>query len=244
MRRTLCLAALLLAATVPAAADTLLTMKSHTDGYTLQGKQQPPRDSTITLWIGKTQVRHDESHGGFILDTARQQLVILNHPQRTYSVLPLPIDLRGLLPPGAEPVYEQMVKAMEMTAKVEPTDETRKIGRWNARRWKVTVGNQTTQMAHDVWVSKEVPLDLASWRGLQNATADLQPGGARWLREIARLDGFPVYQESRIQMMGTPVRSTRELVAAEEKAAPPGTYAPPKGYKVQPYNPLGPLAAP
>ena len=60
--------------------------------------------------------------------------------------------------------------------------------------------------------------------------------GAEWIKQIMALEGFRVLQETSVNMMGTEFKMLEELVSIEEKDAPAGTYSPPEGYKLEPFD--------
>ena len=54
---------------------------------------------------------------------------------------------------------------------------------------------------------------------------------------MRQIDGFPVVQESDVDMGGSRFKTREELVAVETKEAPAGTYDPPVGYTAQTAQP-------
>lgn len=234
---TLILAAALAA---PAAADTRLTMESHTDAFQMMGQTRPAQDVTITYWIGDDRALRDDGERGFLLRGDRKELYVLDHQAETYSVIDLPVDFASLVPPESREQMEQMLQAMEMTATVTPTDERREINGWQARRWDVHLENRMGMTVDsEVWVTDAIDADAESLRRLTRAFASLQPGGGGAVEEILKIEGVPVLTETRMAGMGGSTSSREELVAASQEEAPPGTYEVPEGYTEAPLNPMG-----
>src|SRR5262249_43560757 len=131
---------LLLTATAPAAADSLYTLHSHTDGYKLSGQAaQAPKDSEIKVWIsGEDKVRRDDGESTAILRLDRNKLYLLNHAEKTYSVLDVPVDLRRAAP-GREAKVDQLAALMKLTVQLSATKDTRQIGSFKAQKMQLAI---------------------------------------------------------------------------------------------------------
>lgn len=217
-------AALLFLLATPALADTLLTVRSSIEGLKIAPSQAEP----IRIWIGGEKgdrLRRDEGETSYILRLDRGKLYVVNHADKTYSELPLPIDARKI---GAPP-------EMQVKAQVTATDETKKIGSWSARKYKVDITNPAgLHLDTTVWASPDVASHQALTR-LAASIAALQPGSADWAQKLSQIEGFPVLQEADVTMGTSHFKTREELVGIETKDAPAGTYEPPAGYTAQPY---------
>lgn len=237
---SLALALGLALAVAPAAhADTKLVMKSHTDAFQVMGQSQPAQDSDVTFWIGDDRASRSDGDSTVIVRADQKKVYLVNHETKSYSVLDLPIDLMAMMPEATRQQMEPMMKAMEMTAQVEPTDERKEINGWSSRLYRVNLSNSMgMKVDSDVWVTKEVDVDLDAFREMSKAMASLQPGGGAIADELLKIEGVPVVMESRIQAMGGSTKSREELVAASTAAAPAGTYEVPEGYEKQEFQPM------
>ena len=212
LRRTVLLCLLLAA---PAVADTLLTVRSSVEGL----KMDQPTTGQVHLWIAAGKLRRDEGETSTIVRLDRGKVYVLNHADKTYLELAAP-DLQKLAPAGAE-----------MKVQVTATGETRKVGTWNARKYKVDISNpEGLHLDTTIWASKDVASYQAYGR-LAAALAAMQPGSGEWARQMQQIEGFPVLQEADVTMGGSHFKTREELVAVETKDAPAGTYEPPAGYK-------------
>lgn len=234
------LAAVAVAAfSLPAAADTLVTLASRERGM----GDQAAREATVTMWIGDDAIARDDGRTRAILREG--ELVLVDHESRSYSVLALPVDVASLIPPEMRELAGQMMQMMRMDAEITPTDERREIGRWDARRYQVHLTNPMgVAVAMDLWLSEEVELPAARVKELSRALAEVQPGGGGWVAELTALPGFPVLQETRVTVGRDEMTSREELVSIERKPAPASAYAPPADYAERPYSPLPPMDAP
>lgn len=221
-----------------ATADTLYTLKSHIDSFEVAGQKQPAKDVQVQVWAAGDKLRRDEEEQSMIVRLDQNRLYIVDHEDKTYSEIALPIDLRKMMPKGSEAMADQIAAGMKVTVQVTPRDESRKVNQWNARRYDVAIQSAMgMKIATTLWVSKEIE-GFAPLNRLAATVASLQPGSAAWVRELEKVDGFPVLQESNVDALGARFTIREELLSIEAKEAPAGAYDPPAGYKAQPYNPI------
>jgi len=238
IRRTALCALLLTLTAAFAGADTVYTMKSHTDAFKMGAQSQPAKDVTVKVWAAGDKLRRDEGDQSMIFRLDKNRLYMVDHEDKTYSEIPLPIDLRKMMPKGSEAMADQIAAGMKLTVQVTPRDETKKISQWNTRRYDLTVQSAMgMKIATTLWVSKEIE-GFVGFNKMAGTMASLQPGSAEWVKQLEKIDGFPVLSESRVDALGAQFGTREELVSAETKPAPAGTFEPPAGYKAQPYNPI------
>lgn len=219
-------------------ADSLFTVKSHTDAFQVAGQKQPAKDNQVKIWVSGDKLRRDDGEQTMILRFDRSRLYMVNHETKSYSEIPLPIDIRKMMPKGSEAMADQIANGMKLTVQVTPKSETKKVNQWNAKRYDVTIQSAMgMKISSTMWVSKEIDGYLPLNR-LSATLASLQPGSAAWVKELEKIDGYPVLQESSIDALGAKFGTREELLAVEEKPAPDGTFEPPAGYTAQPYNPI------
>ncbi len=221
----------------PASADTLLTIQTHSELPAMVGNSTRQDSRKVTLWVGPNRVRRDDGKAASIVLLDKKKLYIVDHEDKSYTAIDLPVDFTKLLP-GAQ--GEMMMKEMSASAKLDikitRTDETKKIGKWNTRKYHVELQNSETKVITDMWVSKEVGVDMNALRQMQLNMAALQPGSLSWVKKMQQIEGFPVLQESTLNF-GTPkdAKTHEELISVETKEPPPGTFAPPVGYTQKPF---------
>lgn len=205
-------------------ADTLLTLKSHQDAIEFAGQSQPAQDSTIEVWIGKDQISRSDERSTLIV--RQDEMVVVNHTAKTYTVLDLPLDFEKLVPPE----MKQMAEMFKLRAKVTPTAENKKIGDWNVRRYDLEMTNPSGMAITTVmWTTRDLEIDYPTYQKLAAQTMAMA-GGAELAAEMVKLEGFPVLQETTIDMAGNTVKNREELVSAETKAPTATAYSVPEGY--------------
>jgi hypothetical protein len=132
-----------------------------------------------------------------------------------------------------------MMQQMKMTVKVTPTAETKKIGAWNTTLYKAEIGNAMgMKMNIDMWVTKDIAIDMAAYKDLAGNLQGLQLGFEDVAKEMAKIDGISVLTENTMSIMGNTVKSREEIVSAETKPAPAGTYDVPAGLTKETFDPM------
>ncbi len=239
MRRTIIslLLPLTLAAVTAAGADTLLTMKSHTEGAAAMG--QPNRDSQVKVWVSpdNQHIRRDESTFSLLLLLDKNKMYLIDNQAKTYNEVDLPVDFKKLMPQGGEQMQEEMNRMGKMDVTVKPTDETKKINSWNAKKYEVDLANPTGMKINStMWMSRDVGIDTAAFSKMQAHMSSLSPTAGDWVKKISQIPGFPVLTESRVTTPRGEIKTTQELAAVDKRPAPAGTYELPSGYTRTPFG--------
>ena len=228
MKTLATLLVLLLAAAPAFAADVYVKVKTHTDAMTVMGQTQPAKDDVSEQWFSASKAAQSSKENGFIVDLDKQLAWMINHADKSFVEMALPLDLAKILPPEAQ----AMAPMMQMTATVAPTSETKQIGQWNCTAYDATLTVMGMQMKMRMWASTAVPGDLAAFAAkalpvFMQATMRLNQSS---IQEFAKIKGFQIATEVTGDMMGAKIRTTTEVVEITEKTAPAGTFAPPAGY--------------
>ena len=224
-----------------AGADTVLTLKTHTDAFSLGAIQEAAKDRETRIWIGDQRLRRDEGTDmSYLLRIDQNKLYLVDHRSKSYNALDLPIDFHKLYPQGdeGEKMMQQASAMSKMDVTIKPSEEAKKVGDWNAKRYDVQLTNAMgMKVETTMWMSTDVGVDLATLNKMVTALAALRPGTMDWMKKMEELPGFPVRQESTVTAMDVPVKSVQELVNVEKKEAPAGLYDPPAGYELRKFDP-------
>lgn len=230
--------ALVAALAAPLAADTVLTLASHTDAMKMMGQNTPAKDETHTYWFGDAGTRYDMGDTSVILRVDTKKFYFVNHPQKVYSTIDLPFDFKSLAPPEMAQMMDMMAKQMAATVTVTPTDRTGSFAGLDCTYSKVDIKMMMMTMSMDSCNTEKMPIDYSRYKDLQASYSQLFPN-QDWIKEMAeKVKGFPIRSETTMMVMGSPVKSWQELKAVEEKSAPGGHYDPPAGYKEQKFDPM------
>lgn len=219
-----------------AGADIKVEQQHHQDGFTMMGQNQPESNEEHVTWISDKKLRMDQGSSSTIVDLEAEKMIILDHNKKTYTAVDIPVDLSSLLPPG---MGEQMMAMMQFDVTVTPSDETKKVGEWTAKRYDLKMTSAMMSMNSVIWASTETPIDSKKYYELYSKVMSLQPGMEDMMENMRKIDGFVVSQEAAMSMkfMGETTVGSSDLVTAIAKVdAPAGTYAPPADYTQQDFD--------
>jgi hypothetical protein len=221
-----------------AGADLVLTSRGHTEGFKVGDRTQEPRDADVKTWVAADKMRRDEGPISAIVRLDRKKLYLVNHADKTFSVLDLPVDWAKLVPSGDREKFQQFIHDNQIKSSVTPTTETRKIRGWNANRVDVELSNtHGLRVSTQMWLTKDLGL-YAAYNKMSGVLASMQVTSEDWARKIRELDGFPIYQETTVNVGGASFKSHEEVVVAKVEAVPDVTYDPPAGFNPVAYDPF------
>lgn len=228
--------AMVLATASLVSADTKIVQDVHQDALTVMGQSQPAVDNQRIIWLGDNRLRVDEGDSTFIVRADSGVLYMVNHAEKTFSTVEVPVDAEALLPPG---VAEQMRSMMQLQVEITPTDETKKVGDWTARRWNMSMKTPMVSVESTLWATQDLDVDRAAYDRLFHQIVSLQPGTEGLIEKLRAIEGFVVEQESVTKMQGAGDASmtrTEKTVSAESLEPPDGTYEPPADYSKRDFD--------
>lgn len=231
--RILALSLAVLCAAGIAAADYKIVQKHHQDGFSMMGQSQPPTDEEHVTWVGDKRLRMDQGSTSTVVSLPAKKMYIINHDDKTYNEVGLPVDLTTLLPPG---MAEQMLEMMKFDITVTPSDETKKVGEWTAQRYDLKMTSAMMSMDSVLWASTETPVNFDDYYDLYSQVMNLQPGMEGMMEQMRQIKGYVVAQDATMSMtfMGeTTVGSSDQVLSIEKVDPPADTYGPPAAYALE-----------
>ena len=221
-----------------AGADLVLTIKGHAEGFKVGNRTQEPRDADVKIWLSASKMRRDEGPLSTIVRLDRKKLYLVNHTDKTFSVVDLPIDWAKLVPSGDREKFQQFVTENQLAASIKPAAETRQIHGWSTHRVDVELASaHGTRVSMQMWLTRDLDL-YGAYNKMSGVLASLQVSSADWARKVGGLDGFPVYQETTVSVGGASFKSQEAVIGAETKPVPDVTYDPPAGFNPVPFDPF------
>jgi hypothetical protein len=227
MKKILTFVAILAVAALSLSADIYVKSKTHSDPVSIMGQNQPAKDDISEQWIGDGLLAQITKSRGFIVDTKKNIMMMINHVKKTYVETTLPLDLAKILPPE----MASMIGMLNMTATVTPGTETKRIGQWNCKLYDVSMSVMGMAMPMKVWASTDVPFDTAKFAAL---FGNLMKGQMRLddasVKEFQKIKGFQIATEMNAEIMGAKIRTSSEVIEIAQKPAPADVYKAPAGY--------------
>jgi len=206
-------------------ADIYVKSKTHQDAMNVMGQSQPAKDSFAEQWIGDNQFAMISEDQTIAIDLKKNIGYVINHKAKTYNEMTLPLDMSKLLPPEAA----QMASMMKMTATVAPSNETKKIGRWDCSGYNLTMSMMGMSFTSKIWASTDVPFDIKTYntKFLGYTLKSLGPMmDESVIKEMMKIKGFNI--STQMEMFGSKI--TTEVTEISKKNPPAGIFVPPASY--------------
>ena len=193
-------------------ADTFFKYKKHTDAFTVMGQEQPAKDETGTMWMGKDRFRNDLLEGtSMIMRADQKKMYMVSHNEKAYNVVDLPFDRNKMIPSEDKEMAGQMMQMFKMTITVTDTGETKKIGRWNCKKYLMVMQGMMGAST-EIWTTKDIKIDYNTYQTFTDTLMSVNPMFKDMMEEMKKVQGFKVYSVTTVNMMGAKVKTTEELV--------------------------------
>ncbi len=215
-----------LAVTLLLPADVYIKTNVHTDAFEMMGQKQPAKDEVTEQWVGNNLLVNKAADKIMIMDMNKKLMFILNSKDKTYVETTLPLDMTKLVPKEAA----GMMSMMKVTVKVAPNGQTKKIGQWNCSGYNVDMNMMMMQMKMTVWASTDVPFDWKTFAKMYTNVSKMQFMDDAAIAEFMKINGYQVASEMSMDMMGSKLKVTSQVVEIAQKTPPAGTYSVPAGF--------------
>lgn len=228
MKRTLTIVlTLILFVSLSYSAEVYIKQQSHTDAFEMMGQSQPAKDEISHIWLGENKMATHGKDQSVIINLNDKKMYMINHQNKSYVEMDLPLDISQYFPPQ----FSQMMS--NITVKVNPTGESEKIRDWKCTGYDVEMNIMMMTTKQKIWASTDVPFDwkMYSEKMLPKLIQSTMMLGEDSAEEFMKIKGFQIKTESTMNMMGTDVKSTSEVVEITKKNAPAGTFDPPSDYE-------------
>ena len=225
-----------LALPVSASAGHKITIEIHNAGYEGANVSASSRTDTATYWLSGKNARVDEADtASYIINGETGAMYMLNHKNKT-STLIEPDAIGNLIrsqggdDSAAIAQAKGMMEMMKVKAVVTPTDETKKIGDYNCKKWIYNIEIAMTTTTTEAWVSDEVPIDINQFMRLSQSMKAFLPGFEDAAKELEKMGGFIVSSTTEASFMGVDIKTSSNLLSVEETDTPADFFTVPEGY--------------
>jgi len=224
-----------------AAADTMMKQKQHTDAFKMMGQEQPAKDVIQTYWFSEDKMVSQSEEHSVLVRLDKNAIYLIDHTKKTYSELPpnlfeaMAKEAGGEDEAAMKALPDFMKNMMKMKATVQPTNETKRIKGWNAKKYIQTIEMAMGKATSEIWATEDIKINKDLYLKFSTALFAMQPGMKDMIddmmKEMEKIKGFQVLSSSVSDMMGAQIKSTMELEEISEGNPPVGTYDIPAGYK-------------
>jgi len=228
-----CLAVL---AAIPINADTFMKQLVKTDAFEVMGQKQPANVDTSIMWMSEDNAYMLKDKSAYILRADKGVIYLIDDKDKTYSEMSVDVFGDIAKAAGGEKEGGEMPEVMKnlmgtMKVTVTPTEETMKIGDWNAKKYDVVTSIAMGTTNSEIWASEDIKVNYKVFHAISNAFMAPMPGFDEMMKEMEKIKGMQVKSITQAEMMGAKVKSSSELLECTEKDAPDGIYDIPEGYK-------------
>jgi Domain of unknown function (DUF4412) len=232
MKRTILMITLVMVCMTFLHADIFVKTNQHSYAYEFKGQKIPAKDEVTYQWIAKGKYASIGKAKSTVVDKAKNKLFIIYHASKTYVEADLPIKISSIIP---DSMKAKMAK-YKVSARVNPTGATKKIGSWNCSAYLIVLQMSTGKVSMNTWTTNDVSFDVKTLARdllvpvMHSTMPGLDEVGAA---ELKKISGFQIRSRVAMDMLGAKRRSKSDVVEISEKEPPPNTYAVPAGYKKQ-----------
>lgn len=204
------------------------------DTYIVELSKSGGTESTSQTWIGSDRLAVISDDTTMIYRGDLKKLYIVRHAQKSTLVADLPFDMASIVPPQMAQMMDQMVPEVTVT----PTEETREIAGYEAKRYDLTIkAPMGMTIESTAWVSTEAPVDWTLARQMSDEiTTSMSPQMKGVIEKMSSIDGFQLGSESTQNVMGQVITTSKMVQSIEQKDPPEGTYDPPAEYQQKPFS--------
>lgn len=186
----------------------------------------------IEGWASLSAARLDMGNASFIFQGENEELLRVDHVEKTYQVFRPSFDMVSYLPDPNRKLFDTYLEYLDPQYRLEGPAESEPVGPWACRRYLSTVEFSDGHFSEvEIWLSEDVPPELESFKRLLHAYQGFDFIQADAVRQVLALPGFPVRQVARRSNRSGIARDEQTLVAIEEVPADAARYRPPEGYR-------------
>jgi len=220
--------------------DIYMKQKQHIDAMTMMGQTQPAQDLINESWITSDKVVTMSEKQKVIIDMDKKIITMVNHEKKLIVNMPMDFSKsmgkKGDMSPEEKAKFQQfMGKMMQMDVKVEETNERKKIGKWNCRKYLQTINMSMGTTNSEVWATEDIKVDEDLYTKYSVGMLAQMPGMSQNMsaitKELKKIKGVHVYSEQTVTMMGQAMKSSIELMEVKEGKAPSDIFDLPTEYK-------------
>jgi hypothetical protein len=220
-------------------ADYIVKKNKHTTETVTNGADEKSSVENGTTWISKNKMRQDDGNAtSIIIRLDKKKVFVLNHIEKTYSEMDLPVDLEENTPHETHSI----IKVMKISSSVFEAKETRVIKGWKSHKFtadiSISIMGMEMPMTMEIWASKDTGIDLRTFRKFYAVLLSINPFTKDLWEEFQKIEGYPLLTKISMKVKGMETKSEEEVVTVEENKAPRGTYDLPSEYTRVAYNPL------
>lgn len=222
-------------------ADIYMKQKTTTSGFSMMGQTQPGEEKVQEIWLAKDKIATVSEDEAMIMENNSNKMIFINHTNKSYAEMVM--DMDTIAAQSGEEMDEEEKAAMKnmmaamgnIKITITPTSETKKIGKWNCKKYIQKMEIFTGPIVSEMWVTNQIKIDYDQYAKFMTSMISKMPGMkqamANYMQEIKKMKGVAVLTTSTNKIMGQEMKSSTELLEFKEGKAPANVFKIPAGYK-------------
>ena len=222
-----------------ALGDIYMKQKQHTDPISIMGQNQPAQDVISETWITSSKMSVSNPKQKIVIDVAGKVMSMADHEKRTITTIPMDFSKMTAgedMSAEEKAQFQQFMGNMfKIDLTIEKTNETKKIGKWNCRKYiqimEMGMGTSTSE----IWASPDISIDQDLYAKYTTSMMAQMPGVSQNLdkvmKEMKKIEGVQVKTTQSMDMMGQTIKTSSELLEYKQGNAPASAFTMPTGYK-------------
>jgi hypothetical protein len=250
MKKTLCLTLIVFFIALCmqpgiASADVMLKQKHHTDSYQIMGNKMPAKDSIETIWMTKDGFSSEGEEHCMIFRVDKNMAYIIEKKDKTYmeqslnvgKVIKDSLNDKNMSSEDKKAMNSMMQNMMQFKLSIKETNETKKINIWNCKKYEMKLDTVMGPSLTNIWATQDIKIDqtlFSKYKALSMSLTNqsgMKDSFEKAQKEYSKIKGISVLTSTITNIMGSPIRSTVELLEYKDGKAPAGVLDMPAGYR-------------
>lgn len=230
-RATCALLVVACSTSLPCHGDTLLKVKEVEEVEKLLSGAQSTTEGYVQTWLGADLARLDLGATSYVLDLRQDRFIILDHADKRYQIVEIPVDLSSMVRDEAAFTYENLQARNRPAINVESREPADAVDSWSTElvHWSISAGRAEIEFKQ--WLSRDLEVDEKLYKALWSNYHALNAFHHQWLTKTLELEGIPVKIVAK-RDDGRHIRQkVQQLESVTEQEPPPGHYRLPDGYE-------------
>ena len=223
-------------------SDIYMKTKTHNEPVTIMGQTQPAETVVNESWLTDDKMAVINKKQTIFTDFGKNIVTIANHEKKILMSMPMNFSdiadrkSADMSAEDKEGFKQMMGKMMQMDIKVTVTNEKKKIGKWNCRKYIQTMNMGVGKMTSEIWATKDIKMDLELYARFSAGMMAQMPGISqnmeKILKELKKIEGVHVLTKQSMDMMGQVIKTSTTLLDFKQAKAPAKVFKLP-AYKKQ-----------
>ncbi len=223
-------------------SEIFMAHKITTDSYKKDKKDGETEVRTSTQWFAGDKLRSDNGNESVLMRLDKDSIYNIDHNKKTYfafqaSTLGMPVESEAEGEQVSAMVSSMMGNMFKMEVTIEPTSETKKIGKWNCTKYNQVIKMMGVTTTTELWATEDISIDkklLDKFMASQfMSKAGMQDMAAKMQKEVEKIKGCVVYSKTVTTMGNKRTETIDEVTEIKEQTAPQETWVVPAKYKMK-----------